>query len=121
MSATAQSLEELIENPAKFGIPTFDEYRRNKERYRGRYDDEVASIDAGDKILGVVQRYVVWDGGCEYRVESLEQAERIAGDMGLNLHQDFIVDPQIRDDGPGRFHNRVTFRSKRAVNRRSEW
>lgn len=120
-SSYAESIEELAENPAKFGVPTFDEFRRNKEKWLGRYDDEVAAIDRGDHNLGCPQRYYLWDGAEEYRVESLEQAERIAGDMGLSLHHDFIVDPQIQDDGPGSYYNKVTFRSRRAMERRNGW
>lgn len=116
----AETLEDLVDNPEKFGMPTFDAFRRNKEKWTGRYDDEIAAIDRGDPVLGIRQRYYLWDGAADYRCESLEQAERIARDMGLNLHEDFVVDPQVKQDSDG-LYNHVTFRSKRELARRSQW
>lgn len=115
----AETLQELEESPEKFGMPTFEEFRRNKERYMGRYDDEVASVDAGDKATGAIQKYYLSDVSGHYRCETLEYAERIALDMGLNLHQDFKIDPQYKDDDG--IYIEVTFRSKRSLARRDSW
>jgi hypothetical protein len=113
----AESIEDLAENPAKFGMPTLAEFIRNKEKYMGRHDDEVAAVDRGDPVLGCRQRYYLE----HYRVDSLEQAERIAIDMGLSLHHDFVIDPQLRPDGAAGFYNEVTFRRKAAVAKRARW
>lgn len=111
------SIDDLMENPSKFGMPTLAEFVRNKEKFMGREDDEIAAIDRGDPLLGCRQRYYVE----HYRVESLEQAQRIASDMGLNLYHDFIIDPQLRPDGAAGFYNEVTFRSKATVTKRTRW
>lgn len=102
-------------------MPTFEEFRKTKEKWMGRLDDEIAAIDRGDPLLGCRQRYYVEDAGGRYRVESLEQAERIAVDMGLSLFHDFITDPQLRPDGASGFFNEVTFRSKRSIEKRAHW
>lgn len=120
--AGPESIEDLAENPTKWGMPTFEQFRKNKERWMGRADDEIAAIDRGDPLLGCRQRYYIEDSGTgKHRVESLEQAERIAVDMGLNLFHDFITDPQLRPDGAGGFLNEVTFRSKRSIEKRIRW
>lgn len=113
---TPEDLEELMSNPGRWGVPTLDEFTRNREKYMGRPDDEIAAIDRGDRMLGCRQRYYVE----QYRVTSLEQAERIAMDMGLSLFHDFIVDPQLRPDSSG-FYNEVTFRVKQHVKKRAAW
>lgn len=114
---TPDSIEELTENPSKFGMPTFEEFSKNKEKWMGREDDEITAIDCGDPLLGCRQKYYLEN----YRVESLEQAERIARDMGLNLFHDFIVHPQLRPDGGAGFYNEVTFRVKSLLEKRKSW
>jgi hypothetical protein len=118
------SLEDLAAHPEKYGIPSAAEVFRGtyskRDQFCGREDDEIAAVDRGDPVLGCIQRYYITDGGQEYRVESLECAERIAMDMGLKLFHDFNIDPQLTpDDGCRKgFYNRVTFRSKRSVEKR---
>jgi hypothetical protein len=116
-------LDELMEDPTKYGMPTFEEFRRNKEKYLGRPDDEVASVDRGDPVLGLRHRYYLDTLAGEYRIDSLEQADRICREMGKNLFTDFYVDPQIRDDGPqGRsLITHVYFRAKDKVEKRRSW
>jgi hypothetical protein len=121
------SLEDLQNNPGKFGIPSLEEVMRpnynKKDEFFGREDDEIAAIDRGDKLLGCIQRYYITDGNGEFRVDSLEEAERISVDMGLSLFHDFIIDPQLTPDSETAkgFYNRVTFKSKRSVEKRSLW
>lgn len=113
-----ESIEELAENPAKYGVPTLEEFVRNREKYQGRYDDEIIAIDKGDQNLGCKQKYKV-NG---YSAESLEHAERLARDMGYNLFQDFIVDPQVRADSSVRgYYTEVNFRPKESIEKRRNW
>lgn len=111
------SIEDLMENPSKFGMPTFDEFVGNRDKYTDRPDAMIEAIDRGDPALGCRQRYYVE----HYRVDSLEQAQRIASDMGGSLYEDYIIDPQLRPDGAGGFYNDVTFRSKKSLEKRKTW
>lgn len=110
------TLEDLMANPRAYGLPTPDEYRRNrtkfKEQFFGREDDEIAAIDRGDPLLGCRQKYFIATSLHTYQCKSLEDAQRIALDMGLNLFKDFSVDPQLRSDGTGGIVNHVTFQPK---------
>ena len=119
------TLQDFAQNAGKYGVPTFEEvdrpYYNKRDQMFGREDDEVTAIDKGDPMLGCTQSYYIQDVGSRYRLESLEQAERIAQDMGLSLHRDFVVDPQLRNNHRGSFYNEVTFRSKRSGERRKRW
>lgn len=113
-----QTIEDLAENPNKYGMPTFEEFRKNKEKWMGRADEEIAAIDKGDPMLKCKQRYFIES----YRVDSLEQAERIAIDMGYDLFRDFVICPQLRPDETLRgFYNEVTFRVKDDLKKRESW
>ncbi len=117
MSQFPESIEELVENPSKYGMPTFDEFIKNKRKYLGSKEEMLESIDRGDPLTKLKHRYYV-EG---YRVETLEQAERLALDMGFNLYNDFILDAQIVPDYGHTNISEVRFRSKRALERRASW
>jgi hypothetical protein len=117
------SIDDLIRNPEAFGFCTFDQFRANRqhwnERFQGRKDEEVTAIDRG-LALGCEQRYYIdCAGSGTVRLDSLEQGERIASDMGMDLHRDFLVRPQLRQDMTTRrgFYNEVTFVPKERVAR----
>lgn len=116
----AESIEELAEDPTKYGAPTAEEFSRNKEKYLGRPDDEIAAIDRGDPILKCKQVYYI-EADARYRLDSLEQAERIARDMGASLFHDFAACPQLRPNDSGGFYNEVTFRLKSQLEKRRRW
>lgn len=117
MRAMPDDIEELIENPSAYGMPTFDEFVRNKKKYMGGPEDMLEAVDRGDPILKARHKYFVEN----YRVDSLEQAERIARDMGFDLYENFVLDPQITHDESGRLITEVRFREKKALERRASW
>lgn len=120
----AQSVEEIQENPTQYGMPTFDEFIRNKEKYLGRHDEVLASIDAGDRNTGAIQKYYIETDCGTIRLDSLEQAERIAIEMGLSIHNEshFKVDPQYQHgDIAGKHYINVTFRPKHLLLKRANW
>ncbi len=109
-------IEDVCERPEDYGFCSFEDFRKNKERWKGRPDDEVTAIDRGDKTLNCLQRYYMDTGGSgRHRLESLEHGERIAKEMGLDFYKDFLVKPQLRQDSSLRrgFYNEVTFVPKR--------
>jgi len=105
------SFDDILEDPRAYGIPTFEEFRKNKSKYMRRSEEEVEAIDRGDPMLGCFQRYYIEDNrGRRYGPYSLELIQAVAIDEGLNLEHDYIKDPQLRPDGQGGFYNEVTFR-----------
>jgi hypothetical protein len=117
MKPMPDSIEELTKDPAAYGIPTFEEFVKNKRKYLGSREDTLESVDRGCHATRLKHRYFV-EG---YRVDSLEQAERIALDMGFDLYENFILDPQIVQNGNDGLINEVRFRSKESIARRSKW
>lgn len=117
MKRMPDDIAELARNPGLYGVPTFEEFVKNKAKYGPeRHDAWLESIDRGDPLLRTRQRYRV-EG---YRVDSLEQAETMALNMGFNLYDDCVVDPQVVRDGE-RNVIEVNFRSKRTLERRAAW
>lgn len=115
-------IQDIMNDPNKFGIPTFEEtqrkYYNKRDRMYGRADERAAAIDAGDKALGLRQKYYVEHCG-RYRTDSIEQAERVIRDMGFDMHRDFIGCPQVRDDDG--LYIEVTFKRISSLKDRQLW
>lgn len=78
--------KDTIDTLAKMGAPTFEEFKRHRERYMGRDDDVLSSVDsAGTMIKGYLKRVVYELEG--YRCKSLEEVERVAASQGIPLSQ----------------------------------
>jgi len=116
---SADTIDQFLETPEQFGFCSFEDFRRNKEKWMGRPDDEVAAIDRGDHILGCKQKYII-EG---YPVRSLEEAERVAREMGLNLFSDCLFKPQVRHELGSRrhFYTEVNIISKQTFEKRKGW
>lgn len=114
--------DDMQETFKRLGVCTFEEFRKNKEKYLGRYDDEIAAVDKGSQLLGCLNRYIIEDlNGTPYKLDAIETAERIAMDMGLSLFHDFMVAPQLRPDDRGGYYSEVTFRPKALLRKRARW
>lgn len=85
MKNKSQAFAELRENPHKFGAPTFEEFKRNRDKYLGRSDDTLSSIDKGTELLSqYVKRHIYEIAG--HRCKTLEEVERIASDYNIPLN-----------------------------------
>jgi hypothetical protein len=88
------TLEDIVKNPAKYGAPTFQQWRQNKDKWRV---DWAAIADNGSRQLAHQQVRQLYKVG-KYIVKSIEEAERIARDMGFTLSR-MPIAPQIRPQG----------------------
>lgn len=80
-SATTQ---DIMEQPEKFGAPTLEQFRKKRDFYQKNHNSVFGRIDTGGKITNRFtkkQKFEI-DG---YRCNTLEEVERVARDMGLNL------------------------------------
>lgn len=82
--------EEMIpfESLVKVGFPTFDEFKKNPDKYRKAADEVFASADASTQVQGMrkkldSQKYM-WRN--VYECSSLEQLERIAREEGYEAN-----------------------------------
>lgn len=102
--------EEVLQSPNKFGMPTFEDFKLNHERYMGRDDDKLAFADKGSDILKRhVKKHIYELEG--YRCESLEEVERVASSQGIPL-RDLDYRPQLIPLGGGKCDILIKFVSK---------
>jgi len=70
------SFDDVIDDPKRFGMPSFDEFCKNPDKYRKRDDDLLASADDGAQTFRKLVRKNIYfvDG---YRCNTIEEAERV--------------------------------------------
>jgi hypothetical protein len=117
--AEAKDTGEIFDNPEEYGMPSFDEFCRNREKYMGREDDRLIEVDRGSQTMRRnVSRHVYEIEG--YRCKSLEEVERIAANQGIPLRE-LDYRPQVLQAGAGKFDLVVRFVSKSERERRNKW
>lgn len=113
------TFHEIVENPKAYGMPTFDEFVKNPDLLNGREDERLQEVERGSVNLNrVVKRYIYEIEG--YRCRSLEEVERIARSMGLNLRE-MDYQPQMETNTGGKFDIKVKFVSKSERKKRENW
>lgn len=101
------TVEDILQDPNKFGAPTLEQFKQNREKYLGRADHWFQAVDKGSSALSRrVKKHIYKLKG--YRVESLEKLEQIAESMGLDPFK-LVPRPQVEDVGGGWCNLIVTF------------
>lgn len=100
------TIEDLVNDPHRFGLPTLEEFQRNpdywREKFNGRWDAKLASADAGSKVLGRVVSRQVWEVAGQ-RTDKPEVAERLAVENGINLRSgEYDLQPELIPEGGGK-------------------
>ena len=73
---------DVMSDPTRFGLPTFDNFKKNPERYLGQVEDLLSCLEKGSEILGgYVRKHIAYVEG--YRVRSYEEAQRVLRNMGI--------------------------------------
>lgn len=102
--------EDVTENPAAYGLPTFQEFVKMRSKWIGSNEEVLESVDAGSKIFkkGLKKFRFEFKG---YRCDNLPQVEKIAIEHGLSLKElDFA--PEFLPQGGGEAEILVRFFSK---------
>lgn len=111
--------DDVFDDPKKFGMPTFEEFKKNREKYLAPYDDVMRQVDRGSTHLSkITKKYFYEFEGC--RCRSLEEVERIARDHGVSL-QELGYTAEIMPIGGGKCDILVKFISKAERERRDRW
>jgi len=94
---TDATVQDILRDPAKYGVPTLAEFMANPEKWRGKSEQWFEAIDKGSSNLArkIKKQYYTLKG---YRVDSLEALERLAGNMGYDYTK-LVPQPQVRDLG----------------------
>lgn len=97
---------------ASVGFPTFDEFKKNPDKYRSRKDEVLASADHGSiDLRSLVRTHKYEIEG--YRCDNLETVERVAKDEGIDLGQ-LEMKPEIIPIGAGKCDILVRFVKKQS-------
>lgn len=108
MAQVPEGVEDIMEHPHLYGLPTFEEFCKNKSRWMKDPEEALVSIDAGDKNLRCKQEYFVE----KYKVKSLEAAAYLMIEMAGSVDA-FKCDPQVVPSQDHESILRVTFLRKR--------
>lgn len=97
---------DIVDDPKKYGMPTFQEFAKNPDAYRLSDDFMLGVIDAGDKNLKEVKRHIYKVFG--YKTKSLAEAERIARNHGYSITS-MKCKPEVRQDHSTKLYIEVSF------------
>lgn len=102
--------DDILEDPKAFGMPTFEEFTKNREKYLGRDEESLEQVDKGGiNVRKVTQRHIYEIEG--YRCKTLEEVQKVAGSMGIDLKK-LDYRPQFIPCGAGKWDLKVVFVSK---------
>lgn len=105
-------LADVSKNPKKYGLPTFEEFAKNPDKYRLKKEYALDAIDKGTSLFRNVSHHVykiktksgmIYDCG-----ESLEKAQYIAKQEGFDLTE-LKCCPEFREGFSTRIYLEVTF------------
>jgi hypothetical protein len=114
-----QTLDEIVRDLTKYGFPTFEQFNKNPEKWLGRDDDALASVDVGSHNLRkIAKKYKFEIEG--YRCKSLEEIQRVANSLGIK-DKDLDYKPELIPLGGGDCEILVKFVSKQERQRRDKW
>lgn len=80
-SATTQ---DIMENPDKFGAPTFDMFKSHRDKYIENHNQNFGRIEQGGAVANRYTKKQIYEIE-GYRCKTLEEVERVANSMGINL------------------------------------
>lgn len=101
------TLEDIAANPEKFGLPTFDEFCKNPDKYRIRDDDTLICVEDGVNVLRRDVRKQIYHI-LGYKVDTLEKVEQVAKDHGWNMSQ-MDIKPNLERVTAGKYDIHVHF------------
>lgn len=114
---TPDSMDEIMNDPHKFGAPTFEEYKKNPAKWRARTDNAFAQIADNKQNLRNVREYrykIQLPSGTVYNCQSLEKVEAIAIQEGFRVEQ-LKVKPEVRQTATTGYYIEVTFECPRIL------
>ena len=117
------TMEDLQRDPEKYGAPTFEQFKANRDKWLGRWDDKFAEVDRGSQMGGLnrmIKKYKFEVEG--YRCDSLEECEKVASSLGIDLKSNlYKYEAVLVPQGGGTCDVLVKFMSKDERERRENW
>ena len=112
-------MDDIFDNPTKYNMPTFEEFKKNYEFWTGRADEKFSQVDKGSQHLAkYVKKHLFEIEG--HRCKSLEEVEKIARDSGIPI-KDLDYKAEIVPLGGGECDILVKFVSQNERIKRANW
>jgi hypothetical protein len=119
--ATA-TLEDLKNDPKRFGLPTFEEFLRLRDRerldaeqlYFKAFSDQPGTSNVGHLLTSIRYKCFGYDCG-----KSLEQVQRVAENEGVHYSK-LEFKPEMHQDSAGKYSMTVQVASKEWFDKRDE-
>jgi hypothetical protein len=116
------TLDDLVKDPEKYGVPTFEEFMRLRDRerldaeqlYFKAFSDQPGSSNIGHLITSI--RYKCFGHDCG---KSLEQVQRVAENEGVH-HSQLVFKPEMTQDTAGKYKLMVNVATKEWFEKRDE-
>lgn len=104
------TLDDILANPTRYGMPSFDEFRKAPDKWRKRPDDVFTLADGSTRVFrGAVAKQVYFIKG--YKCDNLEKVERIAKEEGMNLYNLEMI-PEVKPISSSQCEIHITFKEK---------
>jgi hypothetical protein len=103
-------MDDIMQDPHKYGAPTFEEFKRNPDKWRVANDQILQSVTGGSSTISNIkaQHYEI----AGYKCKSLEEVERVARDEGISL-KDLDMYPQLDKTTGGKLEVFIKFEKKK--------
>lgn len=104
-----ESFDDLLKDPNKFGVPTFEQFRKNPKLFRVDPEEAFICAENGSTIFkkDISYRFFL----DSYECKNLEEVQRIAQAEGYNF-KDLDIKPEIRKLPGGKAEFIVKFYNK---------
>ena len=77
--------DDIMNNPEKFGAPTFEAFKRQRDKYMKNHNQTFDRIEKGGSVANRFTKKQVYEIE-GYRCKTLEEVERVALNMGIDLN-----------------------------------
>jgi hypothetical protein len=110
---------DLLRDPTKYGFCTFEEFRKNKDKWRPNPEQALASIEQGGTLFkGRIRKMKFEFEG--YPCDSVEGVQNLSKQMGFQ-DKDIVFYPVAHNHLAGKFDLLVRCFNKATVKQRQEW
>lgn len=103
-------LDDLLDAPHKYGLPTFEEFAKNPEKYKGGVEQLFEVVDKGSNQLNrLIRKHEYRILG--YKCKTLEEVQKIMNAEGIKLDEVTLV-PELVRESAGKLTVIVEFKLK---------
>jgi hypothetical protein len=101
------SLDDMIDNPHKYGLPTIEEFSKNPEKFRTGVESLFEVADKGSTNLNrLIRKHEYRIMG--YKCKTLEEVQKIMNAEGRKLDE-YVLKPELVRDAVSKLTCIVTF------------